>query len=82
MVHSYAHLWDIPTTMFRFFTVNGAWGRPDLALYKFVDAMIERRLIDIYNNGDMYRDFIHVRGLVAWYSLIDGCAAGASCACI
>ncbi len=60
MGHSYAHLWDLPTTMFRFFTVYGPWGRPDLALFKFVDAIIEGREIDIYNNGDMYRDFTYV----------------------
>lgn len=64
MGHSYAHLWDIPTTMFRFFTVYGTWGRPDLALYKFVDAMLDDRPIDIYNNGDMYRDFTYVDDLV------------------
>ena len=50
--------------MFRFFTVYGAWGRPDLALYKFVAAMIEGRPIDIYNHGDMYRDFTYVDDLV------------------
>jgi len=70
MAHSYAHLWDIPTTMFRFFTVYGAWGRPDLALYKFVDAMLEGRPIDIYNNGDMYRDFTHVKDLVRGIRLL------------
>lgn len=64
MGHSYAHLWDLPTTMFRFFTVYGTWGRPDLALYKFVDAMLEGRPIDIYNNGDMHRDFTYVDDLV------------------
>ena len=63
MAHSYAHLWDLPTTMFRFFTVYGKWGRPDLALYKFVDAMLAGRAIDIYNHGDMYRDFTHVDDL-------------------
>ena len=63
MAHSYAHLWDLPTTMFRFFTVYGKWGRPDLALYKFVDAMLAGRAIDIYNHGDMYRDFTHVNDL-------------------
>jgi UDP-glucuronate 4-epimerase len=63
MGHSYAHLWDLPTTMFRFFTVYGPWGRPDLALYKFVDAIIEGREIDIYNNGDMYRDFTYIDDL-------------------
>jgi UDP-glucuronate 4-epimerase len=64
MAHSYAHLWDIPTTMFRFFTVYGPWGRPDLALYKFVDAILDGRPIDIYNHGDMYRDFTYVTDLV------------------
>ena len=64
MAHSYAHLWNLPTTMFRFFTVYGPWGRPDLALYKFVDAMLEDRAIDIYNHGDMYRDFTYVDDLV------------------
>jgi UDP-glucuronate 4-epimerase len=54
MGHAYAHLYDLPTTMFRFFTVYGPWGRPDLALYKFVDAILDGRPIDIYNNGDMY----------------------------
>lgn len=64
MAHSYAHLWDIPTTMFRFFTVYGTWGRPDLALYKFVDGILAGRPIDIYNNGDMHRDFTYVDDLV------------------
>jgi UDP-glucuronate 4-epimerase len=64
MAHSYAHLYDLPTTMFRFFTVYGPWGRPDLALYKFVDAILDGRPIDIYNFGDMYRDFTYVDDLV------------------
>ena len=64
MAHSYAHLYNLPTTMFRFFTVYGTWGRPDLALYKFVSAIIEDRPIDIYNHGDMYRDFTYVEDLV------------------
>ena len=64
MAHAYAHLYDLPTTMFRFFTVYGPWGRPDLALYKFVDAMLDERPIDIYNNGNMYRDFTYVDDLV------------------
>lgn len=64
MGHAYAHLWNIPTTMFRFFTVYGTWGRPDLALYKFVAAMLEDRPIDIYNHGEMYRDFTYVDDLV------------------
>lgn len=64
MGHAYAHLWDMPTTLFRFFTVYGPWGRPDLALYKFVDAILEGRPIDIYNHGDMFRDFTYVDDLV------------------
>jgi UDP-glucuronate 4-epimerase len=64
MGHSYAHLWNLPITMFRFFTVYGPWGRPDLALYKFVHAILENRPIDIYNHGDMYRDFTYVDDLV------------------
>ena len=64
MGHSYAHLWNLPTTMFRFFTVYGPWGRPDMALYKFVDAILEDRPIDIYNHGEMYRDFTYVEDLV------------------
>ncbi|WP_018147493.1 SDR family NAD(P)-dependent oxidoreductase [Henriciella marina] len=64
MAHSYAHLYDLPTTMFRFFSVYGTWGRPDLALYKFVDAMLDGRPIDIYNHGEMYRDFTYVDDLV------------------
>ncbi|WP_368039940.1 NAD-dependent epimerase/dehydratase family protein [Ruegeria atlantica] len=70
MAHSYAHLWNLPTTMFRFFTVYGTWGRPDLALYKFVSAMIEDRPIDIYNHGDMYRDFTYVDDLVRGIRLL------------
>jgi UDP-glucuronate 4-epimerase len=64
MGHAYAHLNDLPTTMFRFFTVYGPWGRPDLALYKFVDAILADRPIDIYNHGEMYRDFTYVDDLV------------------
>jgi UDP-glucuronate 4-epimerase len=64
MGHSYAHLWNLPTTMFRFFTVYGPWGRPDMALYKFVEAILEDRPIDIYNHGDMHRDFTFVTDLV------------------
>ncbi|MCC5974358.1 MAG: SDR family NAD(P)-dependent oxidoreductase [Rubellimicrobium sp.] len=64
MAHAYAHLWGIPTTMFRFFTVYGTWGRPDLAYYKFVDAILSGRPIDVYNNGEMWRDFTAVEDLV------------------
>jgi UDP-glucuronate 4-epimerase len=70
MTHSYAHLWDLPTTMFRFFTVYGPYGRPDLALFKFVDAILDGRPIDIYNHGDMYRDFTYVTDLVRGIRLL------------
>ncbi|TNF65416.1 MAG: NAD-dependent epimerase/dehydratase family protein, partial [Rhodobacteraceae bacterium] len=64
IAHAYAHLHDIPTTMFRFFTVYGPWGRPDMAHFKFVKAILEGRPIDVYNHGRMYRDFTHVGDLV------------------
>jgi len=80
MAHAYAHLWDLPTTMFRFFTVYGPWGRPDLALYKFVDAILDDRPIDIYNHGDMYRDFTYVDDLVrAIRLLIDAAPVRPAC---
>ncbi len=64
MAHSYAHLFAIPVTMLRFFTVYGPWGRPDMALFKFVDAMTQGRPIDVYNHGNMKRDFTYVGDLV------------------
>ena len=70
MGHSYAHLWNLPVTMFRFFTVYGPWGRPDMALYKFVEGILEDRPIDIYNNGDMWRDFTFVTDLVRGIRLL------------
>ena len=65
MAHSYAHLYDIPITMFRFFTVYGPWGRPDMAHFKFTRAILEGEPIDIYNHGDMSRDFTYIDDLVA-----------------
>ncbi|MBY6006263.1 GDP-mannose 4,6-dehydratase [Salipiger bermudensis] len=62
--HSYAHLFDLPITMFRFFTVYGPWGRPDMALFKFTKAILEDKPIDVYNYGDMKRDFTYVVDLV------------------
>ncbi len=70
MGHAYAHLWNLPTTMFRFFTVYGTWGRPDLAYFKFVDAILKGQPIDIYNHGEMYRDFTHVGDLVRGIRLL------------
>jgi len=63
MAHSYAHLYDLPITMFRFFTVYGPWGRPDMALFKFTKAILEGQPIDVYNHGDMRRDFTYVTDL-------------------
>lgn len=63
MAHSYAHLYDLPITMFRFFTVYGPWGRPDMALFKFTSAILEDRPIDVYNHGNMLRDFTYVDDL-------------------
>ena len=74
MAHSYAHLWDLPTTMFRFFTVYGTWGRPDLAYYKFVTAILQDKPIDIYNHGALYRDFTYVDDLVRGIRLLIDCA--------
>ncbi len=64
MAHSYAHLYDLPTIMFRFFTVYGPWGRPDMALFKFVKAILSDQPIDIYNHGRMKRDFTYIDDLV------------------
>ncbi|MFN7223328.1 MAG: NAD-dependent epimerase/dehydratase family protein [Paracoccaceae bacterium] len=64
MAHSYAHLFGLPTTMFRFFTVYGTWGRPDMALFKFTKAILNDDPIDVYNHGDMQRDFTYIDDLV------------------
>lgn len=64
MTHCYSHLWDIPTTVARFFTVYGPWGRPDMALGKFVDAILADRPIDLYNRGDILRDFTYIDDLI------------------
>jgi len=70
MAHSYAHLYGLPVTMFRFFTVYGPWGRPDMALFKFTKAILEGRPIDVYNYGDMKRDFTYVEDLVEGIRLL------------
>jgi len=64
MAHSYSHLFNIPITMLRFFTVYGPWGRPDMAIFKFTKAILEGNSIDVYNNGDMKRDFTYVDDIV------------------
>jgi len=64
MAHSYAHLFDLPITMFRFFTVYGPWGRPDMALFKFTKAVLAGKPIDVYNHGNMKRDFTYIDDLI------------------
>lgn len=64
MAHSYAHLFKLPITMFRFFTVYGPWGRPDMALFKFTRAILDGKPIDVYNSGKMSRDFTFIDDLV------------------
>ena len=64
MAHAYSHLFQLPTTGLRLFTVYGPWGRPDMALYLFTQAILEGRPIDIYNNGEMKRDFTYVDDVV------------------
>ena len=64
MAHAYSHLWKIPITIFRLFTVYGPWGRPDMALFKFVSAILKDKPINIYNNGNMYRDFTYIDDVV------------------
>ena len=73
MAHPYAHLWKIPITIFRFFTVYGPWGRPDMAYFKFVSSILNNKPIDIYNNGEMYRDFTYVDDLVNGIKLLVDC---------
>lgn len=64
LAHSYSHLFHLPTTGLRFFTVYGPWGRPDMALYKFTEAILEGKPIDVYNHGKMKRDFTYVSDIV------------------
>ncbi|MDE7255746.1 MAG: NAD-dependent epimerase [Helicobacter sp.] len=64
MAHTYSHLFGLPTTGLRFFTVYGPWGRPDMALFLFTKAILENKPIDIFNNGDMIRDFTYIDDIV------------------
>ena len=63
MSHSYSHLYNIPVTCLRFFTVYGPWGRPDMALFKFTKSILEENPIDIFNEGEMIRDFTYIDDL-------------------
>ena len=77
MGHAWAHIHDLPITMFRFFTVYGPWGRPDMALFKFTKAILAEQPIDVYNHGQMWRDFTYVDDLVrAILLLIDAVPGG------
>ena len=64
MAYTYSHLFHIPTTGLRFFTVYGPWGRPDMALFLFTKSIIENTPIKVFNNGDMYRDFTYIDDIV------------------
>jgi UDP-glucuronate 4-epimerase len=64
MAHTYSHLYGLPTTGLRFFTVYGPWGRPDMALFLFTKAILEGRPIDVFNHGRMQRDFTYVDDIV------------------
>ena len=70
LAHSYSNIWKLPTTVLRFFTVYGPWGRPDMALFKFTKSIINGKKIDIYNNGNMYRDFTYIDDIVKSISLL------------
>lgn len=64
MAHTYSHLYNLPTTGLRFFTVYGPWGRPDMALFKFTKAILNDKPIDVYNHGNMMRDFTYIEDIV------------------
>jgi UDP-glucuronate 4-epimerase len=64
MAHTYSHLYGLPTTGLRFFTVYGPWGRPDMALFLFTKAILEGRPIDVFNHGQMLRDFTYIDDIV------------------
>lgn len=70
MAHTYSHLFRIPTTGLRFFTVYGPWGRPDMAVYKFTEAIFQGRPIDVYNHGQMERDFTYIDDIVTAIALV------------
>ena len=72
LTHNYSHLYKIPTTIFRFFTVYGPWGRPDMALFKFTEAILKNKPIQIYNNGNMIRDFTYIDDIITGiFKLVD-----------
>lgn len=76
MAHTYSHLYRLPTTGLRFFTVYGPWGRPDMALFLFTKAILEGRPIDVFNQGRMQRDFTYVDDIVEGVVRVADCVAG------
>ncbi len=70
MAHTYSHLYKLPTTGLRFFTVYGPWGRPDMAYFLFTKAILERQPIKVFNNGEMYRDFTYIDDIIKGVSLV------------
>jgi len=64
MAHTYSHLYRLPTTGLRFFTVYGPWGRPDMAMFLFTKAILDRKPIDVFNHGKMLRDFTYIDDIV------------------
>ncbi|HZA01006.1 MAG TPA: NAD-dependent epimerase [Hyphomicrobiaceae bacterium] len=82
MAHTYAHLFHVPSTGLRFFTVYGPWGRPDMAYYSFTKAILEGRPIEVFNHGQMSRDFTYIDDIVeAMVRLLDHRPQGADGAC-
>jgi UDP-glucuronate 4-epimerase len=91
LAHGYSHIHNLPTTGLRFFTVYGPWGRPDMALFTFIDAILQGKTIDVYNHGDHTRDFTYIDDIVkgvtkvmtspaspnaAWQESVDACSSG------
>ena len=70
MAHTYSHLYNIPTTGLRFFTVYGPWGRPDMAIYLFADAISKDKTIKVFNNGNMRRDFTYIDDIIAGIEIL------------
>jgi len=64
LAHAYSNIWSLPITAIRFFTVYGPWGRPDMALFKFTKSILKKEKIDVYNNGNLYRDFTYIDDIV------------------
>ena len=70
MAYTYSHLYNIPTTGLRFFTVYGPWGRPDMAIYLFADAISKDKTIKVFNNGNMSRDFTYIDDIIAGFEIL------------